>query len=83
MPRSLHGTVLRGKQGARNDMKTTRSITRTQRLQEYNLEPREVRKRRVGVIELTDEEYEDFVASKKKYEDWQERLDKALDAEGD
>jgi hypothetical protein len=64
-------------------MKTTRSIIRTQRLQEYNLEPREVRKRRVGVIELTDEEYEDFVASKKKYEDWQQRLDKALDAEGD
>jgi hypothetical protein len=65
------------------DMKTTRSIIRTQRLQEYNLEPREVRKRRVGVIELTDEEYEDFVAIKKKYEDWQERLDNALDAEGD
>jgi hypothetical protein len=64
-------------------MKTTRSIIRTQRLQEYNLEPREVRKRRVGVIELTDEEYEDFVAIKKKYEDWQERLDNALDAEGD
>jgi hypothetical protein len=65
------------------DMKTTRSIIRTQRLQEYNLEPREVRKRRVGVIELTDEEYEDFVAIKKKYEDWQERLDNALDSEGD
>jgi hypothetical protein len=64
-------------------MKTTRSIIRTQRLQEYNLEPREVRKRRVGVIELTDEEYEDFVAIKKKYEDWQERLDNALDSEGD
>jgi|GraSoiStandDraft_12_1057312.scaffolds.fasta_scaffold508645_1 hypothetical protein len=64
-------------------MKTTRSIIRTQRLQEYNLEPSEVHKRRVGVIELTDEEYKDFVASKKKYEDWQQRLDKALDGEGD
>ena len=64
-------------------MKTTRCIIRTQRLQEYNLEPSEVHKRRVGVIELTDEEYKDFVASKKKYEDWQQRLDKALDGEGD
>lgn len=62
-------------------MKTTLSIIRTERLQEYILEPKEVHKRRVGVIELTDEEYKDFVVSKEKYEDWQHRLDAALDGE--